>query len=329
MASPGNDSELLLLILLLQSLSEEDDPFFGREIYERLRRRLKQSELFDPEIDDLLERRFRYPGRYRDRRLSEAREVATSVLEGFRRSFEESTSKKLDELEQSIKGLSGDNRSIVTSLESQKEEFIAYRRTSQDYLWLLSTGADIARAELIRYLPVRVYISEPVPEQKTLNNIVESIEQLLDGVGFEKSDEFPEESGSWWKRLVLKTKNFFTQKEVTDNLKKAARATEIAILDRPQAEANLCQAQAASALISSLSGTESACIQAGSLLIVKASNNGNSSIIARTLTPMELKRLEENQAVLRKPEEIMDWLQSTGNKRLTNKPSRPPSSAAD
>jgi len=86
MASPGNNSELLLLILLLQSLSEEDDPFFGREIYERLRRRLKHSELFDPEIDHLLERRFRYPGRYRDRRLSEAREVATSVLEGFRRS---------------------------------------------------------------------------------------------------------------------------------------------------------------------------------------------------------------------------------------------------
>ncbi len=315
---PGNDSELLLLFLLLQSLSEEDDPFFGEMLYDKIRKRLRSSELFDPEIDHLLERRFRYPQKSRSRRLSESREIATSVLEGFRKSFEESTNKRIDELENSVHKIDEHTQSLQSDLSKHKAKATAFRRTSQDYLWLLGAGVDITKVKLNRYIPVRVYLSDPVPEQRTLDKLSNSIAQLLEEAGFERSDEFPEETGSWWKRFVFKTKNAVTNKEVTDRIKKVERAAEIAVLDKPQAKANLCQAQAASALISSLSDTENACIQAGSLLVVKATNNNESSIITRTLTPMELKYLEENQAVLRKPEEILDWLQGVEKKRLTN-----------
>lgn len=314
----NNESELLLLVLLLQTISDEDDPFVGEMLYERLRKRLKQSEWFDPEIDHLLRRRLHHPKNSRSRRLSESREIATSVLEGFRRSFEESTNKRLDDLANSIQRVDDDNQSLKSNLLAHKEEATAFRRTSQDYLWLLGAGVDLTKVELNRYIPVRVYLSGPVPKKEILNKLSDSIANLLDDAGFERSDDFPEETGSWWKRFVFKTKNAATHKEVTDRIKKVERATEIAVLDKPQAEANLCQAQAASALISSLSNTENACIQAGSLLVVKATNNNKSSIITRTLTPMELKHLEENQGVLRKPEEILDWLQGVEKKRLTN-----------
>jgi hypothetical protein len=317
MAIPGNDSELLLLVLLLQGIYEDDDPFLNEVLYDRIRRKLKQRELLDPELDHLLERRLHYPGRYRSRRLEESREIATSVLEGFRQSFEESTNKRIGELETTIAQVAEKSQQIELELGSQREALDGHRRDAQDYFWLMASGADIRAVAVTRYVPVRAYISDPVPQQATLNRIVSSLERLLDDAGFEKTDDFPEESGSWWKRLVLRTKDPATQKEVTDKLKKVERAAEIAYLDKPQAEANQCQAQAAASLIGALKETENACIQAGSLLVVKATNNGNASIVVRTLTPIELKHLEENQAVLRRPEEILDWLQGAEKKRLT------------
>lgn len=224
-------------------------------------------------------------------------------------------------METSIKELRNDTEKISSHLKDYSNELTEYKRDAQDYFWLLGTGADIKHVKLIRYVPVRAYISDPVPKRATLNNLVESIEKLVAEFGFDKTDEFPEEDGSWWKKLVLKTKEAMTQKEVADRLEKVERAAEIAYLDKPQAEANQCQAQAASALITSLKDTNNACIQVGSLLVVKATDNNSgkkdTSIIARTLTPMELKHLEENQAILRKPAEILDWLQNIQKKRLS------------
>ncbi len=313
-----NDSELLLLFLLLQSLGEEDDPYIGEMLYDRVRSRLGRSELFDSDIGHLLERSLRNPKRSKSRRLSESREVASSVLEGFRRSFEESADRRFHELEHMVHNIDNRTKLLETQQEKHETETTAFRRTSQDYLWLLGAGVDLAKVKLNRYIPVRIYLSDPVPDKDVLDKLSTSIALLLEEEGFEKSDEFPEESGSWWKRFVFITKNAVTNKEVTDRIKKAERATEIAILDKPQAEANLCQSQAASALISSLSDTENACVQAGSLLVVKATNSNGATIVVRTLTPMELKHLEENQAVLRKPEEILDTLQGLEKKRLTN-----------
>lgn len=317
MAMPGNDSELLLLFLLLQTIYEEDDPFLNDILYDQIRRRFKQRERLDPELDHLLERFLHHPPRRRSRRLEESREIATSVLEGFRKSFEESTSKKLDELKKAIAKVADDSQHVRSDLEFYRKDFGGFKKDSQDYFWLLAAGADIRGIPLTRYVPVRAYISDPVPGQETLYKIVASLEKLLDEVGFEKADEFPEESGSWWKRLILRTKDPATQKEVTHRLQKVERAAELAYLDKPQAEANQCQAQAASALISALKETANACIQTGALLVGKGTNNGESSIVVRTLTPIELKHLEENQGILRRPEEILDWLQSTQKKRLT------------
>jgi len=45
------------------------------------------------------------------------------------------------------------------------------------------------------------------------------------------------------------------------------------------------------------------------LLIVKQSDaNGKSSMAFKTLTPMELRQLEENAAMLERPTDILSWL---------------------
>ena len=190
----------------------------------------------------------------------------------------------------------------------------------QDFSWLSSAGADIAQVPMHRYVPVRVFFADPVPKEQTLQALMKAVESLSESIGFVKTDEFPPESGSWWKRVVLKTKELLTHKDVRDRLEKAEMAVQAAYLDKPQAEANQHQAQAASCLISSLASTPHACVQVGSLLVVKATDEkGSSAVFAATLSPSDLKNLEQNRSILRQPQEVLNWLQSKNRKSLTNR----------
>lgn len=206
--------------------------------------------------------------------------------------------------------MSGAQASLASALENQTEKILALTDDLRSFVWAASVGADISAIKMVRYIPVRVYLKDTTPDAKIPERIVQFILNIAETMGFEKAEEFPEESGSWWKRLFLKTKEALTHKEVTDRLDKAERAAELKYLDKPQAEANKSQAEAASSLISALKETNNACVQAGSLLIVKATSaDGNSCVLARTLTLTELKWLEENQALLRDPQQILEHLQ--------------------
>ena len=339
MGAPERDNDLLLVLLIAVLVGNEDDPFVDQLLYERIQERLRRSELFDPEIEHLLERALRYPMRRRRRdRLGETREVAISVVEGFRKSFEEATTERIerntkrldDSLRDSLRSvsdqlesLSNTHKKLSNAVSEQRELVRALNDDVASYLWLSGTGADISRVQIRRHIPVRVYLSDPVPESNVLHELVYRIVALYETIGFEKADEFPEESGSWWKRLILKSKEVLTSEDVTNRVSKAERAVEVAYLDKPQAEANQHQAEAASSLIAALGQTSTACIQVGSLLLVKASGpEVDNCIIARTLTRAEIKHLEENQSMLKQPEEILEWLQTNEQKRLTSRSSR-------
>lgn len=148
-----------------------------------------------------------------------------------------------------------------------------------------------------------------------------AVERLFDPLGFERSYELPDESGSWWKKLLLRTKGFFASADVQKRLRTAEGALEAHYLDKPQAEANHLQAGAAAPLITALGTTPNACIQVGTLLLVKATKDGQSAVITRTLTKEELRRLEENQAMLKRPDQVLEWLETAcqGHKRLPSK----------
>ncbi|KJR40830.1 anti-sigma-factor antagonist [Candidatus Magnetoovum chiemensis] len=81
-------------------------------------------------------------------------------------------------------------------------------------------------------------------------------------------------------------------------------------MDKDRAEANKTQAEAISQLIQTLSNIPVACLQIGSLLLIKTSTtNGEASIYARTLTPKEQQDLEDNPSMLNEPERILKLLQ--------------------
>jgi len=305
------DDDLLLIVLVAALLRDggDEDPFVGDMVYRALRRQGRLQESLDPELDHLLERALRSPRR--PRRLEEMRQIANATLDGFRSSFQEGVEQRLGELSSKVDSLVKFQAEMTTTTARVEGDQQATKDTLHSFLWLLSSGANITKARVTRYVPVRLYFSDPVPDERTRETIISAIVDLVEPAGFERSYELPEESGSWWKRFVLRTKGFFTQEEVRSRLQIAERALEVTYLDKPQAEANNLQAQAAAGLICALNSTPNACIQVGTLLLVKATDTeGRSALVARTLTVDELRMIEENQAILRKPGEILEYLQT-------------------
>jgi hypothetical protein len=178
-----------------------------------------------------------------------------------------------------------------------------------DLTWLLSVGGDIAAARVYRQIPARIYFSDSV-SNASRTRVVAALDELMNVAGLELTHRFSDEEGSWWKRLLFRTKSALSRDDVQQRLKKAERAVEAHYLAKPEAEANNLQATAAASLIAALNETENACIQVGSLLMVKATNaEGACAVMARTLTPDELKHLEENQSILREPDKVFEMLQ--------------------
>ena len=88
-------------------------------------------------------------------------------------------------------------------------------------------------------------------------------------------------------------------------LDEARRAIELEALHKPQSVVDKGQAEAVSALLSGLTGSDSAAIQVGSILISKTTDSkGHVSIQVRTLTQQQLIALEKTPDLLSNPERL-------------------------
>jgi hypothetical protein len=175
------------------------------------------------------------------------------------------------------------------------------------YLMYQSVGVESQNIALDRFIPVRVYLSDD--EVEDIENVTNAVTGLLDAFGFQFSDDFPAEKGSWWKKWFARSKEVITQPEVTDRLAKIERAIDIKGLHKPQADVDKTQAEAIATLIASVKDIQSVAIQAGSILLVKVTNGkGDPCLQVRTLSTKELIYLENNQHILCKPAKIMESL---------------------
>ncbi len=189
-------------------------------------------------------------------------------------------------------------------------EQVVVKSSVHDLIWQITTGINFDEAKVVRYVPVRIYFSDPVLESAHRETTVAAIERIVQPFGLERTYELPDETGSWWKKFVLRTKEALTHHELQKEFEAIEKALKANYLDKPQAEANKLQAAATAELISSLNQTANACIQVGTLLLVKITKpDGQCAVAARTLTSAELKHLEENQAILKQPEIALELLQ--------------------
>lgn len=297
-------------------------------LYRKLHGYLRETQFWDPELDHLLEYALHRPSRYREDRelVSVTRGLMREFTDHIERNIEKSNSDlkkqisgigdQSSHLEKKIASIKGSHTELAREVKEHGIEITLSKGELHNFLWLSSVGADLKQSKAQRYVPAKVYIADPVPDRSELNNITERLNALAALLGFDLTDDLPEENGSWWKKIFYKTKEFLTHDEVLERVESAEAALKLKHLDKPQAEANKAQAEAASQLITALKDTSAACVQVGSLLLVKApNNNGDSAIFTRTLTTKELKELEENQSILGQPEKVLEWLQGCNSSK--------------
>jgi hypothetical protein len=156
------------------------------------------------------------------------------------------------------------------------------------------------------FLPVRVYLSEA--SRDDIRNVTKAVSQIADAFGFTVSDEFPEKTGSWWKKWFVKTKDAATQPEVSQRLEELERALQLRGLGKPQAEIDKTQAEAVALLLKAVDGIPNVAIQTGAILLVKTAQNGSNCLQVRTLTQRELIHLEKHQDLLTTPDTVLSQL---------------------
>lgn len=300
----------LLIALLLSSGVTPDDPEITEYIYDQLRSSFSKSRSRNPVLERLLYKRLSERGRTKDY----IRELANNSATETTRHFLDYIENRFERYSSRILKLEREVQAKSEQLELLQRTGRLFDRSSGEILWMAQQGFDLKETKTSRLIPIRIYISDPVPKQEELNNLTRSLIKLLESVGLDQAIEFEPESGSWWKRFFAKSKEALTSKQVTDRTKKAERAVELQYLDKPQAEANKAQASGAAQLITSLGDVDSAAIQAGSLLLVKTCTpDGKKHIVSRTLSPTEVSTLEANQHYLAEPTTVLKKLKESNS----------------
>lgn len=302
------DMDLLVVLIAMLAIDGDDDD--DGHLRHLLHRRLRSSEQWSPELRELIDELLMRPRSLGTWRSGRMREIALAVLDGYRGGVEE----RLGRVEQRVAALEAGSDLARQASDAQRDRTTLVEADLHSYLWLASTGADLTQVEMTRFVPLRLFVGDPVPDADALESLVRAFLALVEPVGLKLSEDLPPESGSWWKRLVLRTKAWMKQPEVQDVTDKAKAALELQYLDKPQAEANKLQAEGAAQVINALAAISGPCAaQLGTLLVIKTDGaDGRPSIVARTLSAMEVRRLEENRSMLGRPCDLLPWLASAG-----------------
>jgi hypothetical protein len=119
-------------------------------------------------------------------------------------------------------------------------------------------------------------------------------------------------AGSWYRRIWGQVEG--SAPSLEEIVPKAVRAVEMKTLLSQQAGIDAAQGDALAKLISSLAAENTAVIQMGSMLLVKA----KGIVMARNLTQLEMTQLERNPALMRDPDTIIQQLRDAGSPELVH-----------
>jgi len=200
------------------------------------------------------------------------------------------------------------SKTVKNGISNQRYTTDKLSKELHSLIYLLHAGIDPREVKGVKLLPIRIYTSED--GYKVVGPIERAIRSLLDDNGIIIDDEFPPVQGSWFKQLIGKTKEAATSEEVSESLKKIRHGVEIETLHKGQAEVNKAHAEAIKDLMAAMADTDNAACSIGSILIVKITKNGRSSVMTKTLTQREMMAIEDNQAILMDPATIFEKLDS-------------------
>lgn len=195
---------------------------------------------------------------------------------------------------------------VQTRLARIEEDSKDQRQDLHAFLYTTLLEVPNGDLPLHRYVPVRFYTTS---EHANEAAVTEAVEKFLGAFDFVVADNLPGERGSLFKRFFARTKEVATKPEVASRIAKAERALELKMLHERQANVDKLQAEAVAVLLKAIENDDNAALQVGSLLLLRTKTaSGQRNTVTRTLTQRELIFVEQNQQLLKRPENLLDKL---------------------
>lgn len=155
-------------------------------------------------------------------------------------------------------------------------------------------------------ISVAVYVD--AKEEDVSNRVITAVDQLVEAMGYDGPLDEEIERGSIFRRSRAKAKQVLTSPELQARLVKIERAIELAGLELNQAQVDQREADAVARLLSELRDVPRACVRAGSVVVAKFTTPDGPVIVARTLSQVEIRALEQFPEVQRHPENLLEAL---------------------
>ena len=153
-----------------------------------------------------------------------------------------------------------------------------------------------------------VYIYVDTNDISKIRKIAGLTDELVDMLGFNGPLDIEINRGSWIRKSTARVKRGLTSSDVKARLAHLEQAAELYAIDDKQAQVDAKFASTLSLLIESLKEVPSACVRAGSTLIIKYEINGKAVVQSRKLTERETQALEKYPEIQNDPSNLMGAL---------------------
>ncbi|SDZ95071.1 hypothetical protein [Marinobacterium iners] len=192
-------------------------------------------------------------------------------------------------------------RKIETALDSvlKENKRLNMELEYREYLHRIGVSSDQVRGGTT--IPVRIYLSDTKGKEKA----EAALTRLFESSGIELVAEGDEVYGSWYKIAMARLRGF----DVDQYEYLLHKAAEMKLVGKQQAEMDNINATTIKILKDSLAETSSGAAQAGAVLVVKfLDSSGHTQLVAKVLSPREMRHLEMNQQLLKQPTIILEKL---------------------
>jgi hypothetical protein len=170
-------------------------------------------------------------------------------------------------------------------------------------------------------ISVAVYVD--AKKGDVADRVIAAVDQLVDAMGYDGPLDEEIERGSIFRRSRAKAKQVLTSPELQTRLIKVERAIELAGLELNQAQVDQREADAVARLLSELRDVPRACVRAGSVVVAKFTTPDGPVILARTLSQIEVRAIEEFPEMQRYPEQFLEALAIAVQNLSANVPELP------
>lgn len=164
----------------------------------------------------------------------------------------------------------------------------------------------INRAIPPRRLNVSIFLE--ANDGEVIEHAVNAVDGLVDYMGYDGPFAIETESGSFLRRSFAAAKKSLTSTEVADRLTKVERALELYTIDAKQIEVDEKAARVVADLMSALKDVPSACIRAGSTLLIKYEQGGRPVVLSRQLSQLEIRAWERFPEIQKEPSKAIEAL---------------------